>query len=129
MRKLRQYMTLVILGNWVAGIWHLFLAAKVVAPPNNNGSWIAISVMTGLHLAVLAAVWKLPVKGTGIVSCLFFLAALVSGVYEHFLHPGANNIFKIVPSDSKTLFDASVYILAGLELLGCWLATRFLTGG
>jgi len=76
-------------------MWHLFLAAKILPPPNNNVSWLAIVLLTSLHLGVSITLWKLSDKFTGLVSLIFFLAALGVDLYEHFLHKSPNNVFMV----------------------------------
>jgi len=126
--KLRQLTMIVIIGNWVVGVWHLFLVAKILVPPNNKVSRTAIILITLGHLSVLGALWKLAEKWAAVVSLVLFLVALGVGIYEHFLGPGPNNVFRVALGGTGTLFAVSVYILVGLELLGCWLAARLLTG-
>lgn len=101
---------------------------KILAPPDNSANWTAIGLMTVGHLAVLGFVWKLAEKWAGVVSLAFFLAAVGVGAYEHFLGPVPTNVFRVAAGRTGTLFDVTVYVLTGLELLGCWLGGRLLTG-
>jgi hypothetical protein len=116
----------VVIAHWVVATLHLFLAAKVLPAPNNNVSWLAITLITLWHLGVSIALWKLRDRLAGLVSLIFFLAALGADLYEHFLHASANNIFMVSPGDWTTRFDASVYILLALEILGCLLGILLL---
>jgi hypothetical protein len=77
-------------------------------------------------LGVFIALWKLSDKLTGFVSSIFFLAALGADLYEHFLHASANNVFTVAPGDWTPPFDASVFILLALEILGCLLGILLL---
>jgi hypothetical protein len=120
MTKARMLILLVI-AHWVVAVLHLFVAAKVLPAPNNNVGWLAITLITFGHLCVSIAVWKLGDKLAGLVSVLFFLAALGADLYEHFLHASANNVFMLTPGDWTVRFDASVFLLLALEILGCLL--------
>ena len=109
-------------------VWHLFLAAKVLPAPNNNVSWLAITLITFGHLVVSVALWKLSNKFAGLVSLIFFLAALGADLYEHFLHASANNVFMVARGDSIAWFDASVFILLAFEIVGCLLGILLFGG-
>jgi len=126
MTKARMLILLVVIAHWVVAVLHLFLAAKVLPAPNNNVSWLAITLLTLGHLIVSIAVWKLRDKLSGLVSLIFFLAALGADLYEHFLHASANNVFTVAPGDWTARFDASVFILLALEILGCLLGILLL---
>ena len=44
MTKLRRFALFVVFGHWFIAILHLFLAANVLAAPNDKVSWLAISI-------------------------------------------------------------------------------------
>jgi len=44
MTKARMLTLLVVSAHWVVAVLHLFLAAKVLPAPNNNVSWLAITL-------------------------------------------------------------------------------------
>jgi len=129
MTRARVLTLLVVIAHWVVAVVHLFFAAKVLPAPNNHVSWLAITLITAGHLivsVVLCALWKLGDKFAGLVSLIFFLAALSADLYEHFLHASANNVFSVASGDWTARFDASVFILLGLEILGCLLGILLL---
>ena len=126
MTRARLLTLLVVVAHWVVAVVHLFLAAKVLPAPNNNVSWLAVALITLGHLVVSIALWKLSDKPTGLVSLVFFLAALSADLYEHFLHASANNVFTVAPGDWTARFDVSVFILVALEILGCLLGILLL---
>jgi hypothetical protein len=119
---------LVVVAHWIVAVSHLILAAKVLPAPNNSVSWLAITLITFGHLAVFIGLWKLSDKVTGLVSLIFFLAALGADLYEHFLHASANNVFMVAPGDWTARFDASVFVLLALEIVGCLLGILLLSG-
>jgi hypothetical protein len=127
MTRARMLTLLVVVAHWVVAVVHLFFAAKVLPAPNNTVSWLAVTLITSGHLVVSVALWKLSDKPAGLVSLIFFLAALSADLYEHFLHASANNVFTVAPGDWTARFDASVFILLALEILGCLLGI-FLLG-
>ena len=129
MEKLRTLALLLVVTHGIVAIWHLFLAAKILPPPNNNVSWLAVILLTSLHLSVSIALWKLSTKFTWLVSLTFFLAALSADLYEHFLHASPNNVFTVAPGSWTTWFDASVFVLLALEILGCLLAILLRSDG
>jgi hypothetical protein len=117
-------LAIVVVAHWIVAVCHLFLAANILPAPNNNVSWLAIILITSGHLCVLIALWKLMDKLAGPVSLLFFLAALIADLYEHFLHASANNVFMVAASGWTCWFDASVFVLLALEIVGCSLVIR-----
>ncbi|MGA9688091.1 MAG: hypothetical protein WBQ81_15150 [Candidatus Sulfotelmatobacter sp.] len=72
--------------------------------------------------------WKLSDKVAGLVSVIFFLAAMSADLYEHFLHASQNNVFMVARGDWTAIFNVSVFILLALEILGCSLGTIMLGG-
>ena len=119
---------LVVVAHWMIAVWHLFLAAKVLPTPNDKVSWLAITLITCGHLAVSIALWTLRDKLAGLVSLIFFVAALSADLYEHFLHASANNVFTVAPGNWTPWFDASVFVLLALEIVGCLLGILLLSG-
>jgi hypothetical protein len=119
---------LIVVAHWIVAVGHLFLAAKVLPAPNNNVSWLAITLITFGHLGVSIALWKLSDRISGLVSLIFFLAALSADLYEHFLHASANNVFTVAPGDWTAGFDASVFVLLALEIVGGLLGILLLGG-
>ena len=118
MTKLRILALLVVIAHWVVAVLHLFLAAEVLAAPNNKVSWLAITLITLGHLCVSVVLWQLSERRAGFISLIFFLAALSADLYEHFVHASANNVFTVARGDWTAWFDASVFILLALEILG-----------
>ena len=92
MTRLRTLTLLIVVAHWIVAIWHLFLAAGVLPAPNNNVSWLAVVLLTLLHGGVSIALWKISDKLIGLVSIIFFLAALSADLYEHFLHASGNDV-------------------------------------
>jgi hypothetical protein len=126
MTKARKLILLVVIAHWFVAVLHLFLAAKVLPAPNNHVGLLAVTLITLGHLVVSVGVWKLGDRLTGLVSLIFFLAALSADLYEHFLHASANNVFMVAPGDWTAGFDVSVFFLLGLEILGCLLGILLL---
>jgi len=128
MTKPRTLALQVVVAHWLVAVWHLFLAAKILPAPNNHVSWLAIVLITSGHLGVSLALWKLGDNLAGLVSLIFFLAALGADLYEHFLNASPNNVFTVGRGDWTTWFVASVFVLLGLEILGCSLGILSLGG-
>lgn len=126
MNNFRTLALLVLAAHWIVAVVHLFLAAEILPPPNNHVGSLAIILITAGHLIVSLAVWKLGERISGLVVLIFFLAAMSADLYEHFLHSSLNNIFMVMPGSWTAGFDASVFALLALELVGCWLGIRSL---
>ena len=127
MTKARRLTLLVVIAHWVVAVLHLFLAAKVLPAPNSNVSWLAITLIMLGHLGVSIGLWELSDKLAGLVSLIFFFAALGADLYEHFLHASPNNVFVVAAGDWTARFDASVVLLLALEILGCMLGILLLS--
>ena len=126
--KPRMFALLVIVAHWLDAVVHLFLAAKVLPPPSDHVSWLAVTLITSGHLVVAIVLWTLSDKISGFVSLIFFLAAMGADLYEHFLHASANNVFMVAAGDWTAGFDVSVAVLLALEILGCALGIALLAG-
>jgi len=119
---------IVVVAHWIVAVWHLFLAAKILPAPNNNVSWLAIILITSGHLCVSLALCKLSDRLAGLVLLVFFLAALGTDLYEHFVHASPNNVFMVMADNWRAWFDASVAGLLALEILACSLGIALLSG-
>ena len=128
MTKARTLALLAVAAHWLVAIWHLFLAANVLPAPNNHVSSLAIILITSGHAVVSILLWKLSDKVAGLVSVIFFLAAMSADLYEHFLHASQNNVFMVARGDWTAIFEVSVFILLALEIVGCLLGTIVLDG-
>jgi hypothetical protein len=104
------------------------LQQKFCQLQNNKVSGLAIVLITSGRVALLIALWKLSDKLSGLVSLIFFLAALGADLYKDFLHAAANNVFMVAISNWTAPFDASVFALLALEVLGCSLGVLSLSG-
>jgi hypothetical protein len=124
----RTLTLLVVVAHWIVAVGHLFLAAEVLPPPNNQVGWLAVTLITLGHLAVSLALWTLSDRIAGLVSLIFFLAAFSADLYEHFLHASANNVFTVASGGWTAPFDVSVFILLALEIVGCLLGILLLGG-
>ena len=121
MTKARTLALVVVAAHCIVAIWHLFLAAKILPAPNNHVGWLAITLITSGHVVVSILLWRLSEKVAGLVSVIFFLAAMSADLYEHFLHASLNNVFMVARGDWTAMFDVSVFILLALEIAGCLL--------
>src|SRR6202161_3290622 len=128
MTKLRVLTLLVVVAHWGDDIGHLFLAAKNLPAPNAHVCSLAVILITSGHLVVSVALWELGDRIGGCISLIFFLAALSADLYEHFLHASGNNVFTVTPGNWTPWFDASVFVLLALEIVGCLLGILLLSG-
>jgi hypothetical protein len=127
MKQPNRLALFVVVAHWIVTFGHLFLAAKVLPGPNNEVSSLAITLISLGHLVVSVALWKLSDKFAGWISLIFFLAALSADLYEHFLHASPNSIFTVT-GPGTVGFDASVFVLLALEILGCCLGVLSVSG-
>jgi len=109
-------------------VWHLFIVAKIPPAASNNVNWLAVGLVTLFHFVVTVAWWKLSDRFASWVLFVFFVVVMGAGMYEHFLGPGTNNIFRVAPGSWTAAFQISVFLLVFFEILGCWLGIRFLMG-
>jgi hypothetical protein len=129
LKRLRMLAMGLIAANWILAVGHLYLVEKMLPRPEYKVSWAGVGMMTLLHLIAASATWKLSNRWAGGILVLFWSAAMISGVYEHFLHVGPNNIFRVAAGDWTGLFDGSVFALLAVEAAGLWLAIRLVGSG
>jgi hypothetical protein len=122
-RKLLLWSVPIVLGHFVAVIWHLFLLVKV--QPGTPRFFPPLLILFNLFpVAGLVALAKGLRKLAGSLIILPLAIALVIGTYAHFLSPGTDNISRI-PAGYLTLsFQISAVLLVLLEALGCWVGIR-----
>ena len=123
---MRRILLLVVVAHWIIAVAHLFVAARVLPTPNDTVSWVAITLITVGHLGMVLVSWRLSEGLTGLVSLLFFLAALGADLYEHFLHASGNNVFMLPRVAWTVEFVVSVVALLALEVIGLWLGILLL---
>lgn len=128
MTKARTLALLVVVAHWMVAIIHLFFAAEVLPPPNNHVAGMAIILITAGHLLVSLVLWKVGDTLSGLISLIFFLAAMSADLYGHFLHASGNNVFMVASGSWTVWFDVSVAMLLALEILGCLIGTWMLGG-
>jgi hypothetical protein len=122
-RKLLLWSAPIVLGHFVAVIWHLWLLVKV--QPNTPRFFPPLLILFNLFpVAGLVALAKAFRKLTGSMILLPLAIALVIGTYAHVLSPGTDNILRMPPGDLRLSFQISAMLLALLEALGCWVGIR-----
>lgn len=118
----------VVLAHWVDAVVHLFFVAGILPAPYDKVSPMAVILISVGHRLVAIVLWTLPKKWGGAISLVFFLAAMGANLYEHFLHEAPNNVFVLGFGARTAAFDASVFVLLALEIVGCLLAILLLGG-
>jgi hypothetical protein len=122
-RKLLLWSALVVLGHFVAVIWHLLLLVKV--QPSTPRFFPPLLILFNLFpVAGLVALAKGFRKTAGSMIILPLAIALVIGTYAHFLSPGSDNIMRMPSGDLRLSFQISAMLLELLEALGCWVGIR-----
>ena len=117
-RKLLLWSVPIVLGHFVAVIWHLLLLVKV--QPNTPRLFPPLLILFNLFpVAGLVALAKGFRKLAGSMIILPLAIALVIGTYAHFLSPGTDNILRMPSGDLRLAFQISATLLALLEALGC----------
>lgn len=124
MKGWRLFGLLIIAAHWAAAVWHFVLSAKIFPTAANGIDWLPIVFVSAVHLGVSVLWWTVSVRLAGWVLLVLLSTALGVGVYEHFLGPGPNTIFRVPPTNWTAAFRASVLVLLALEILGCWLGLR-----
>jgi len=126
---MRKIAPLLVIAHWIIAVSHLFLVARILPAPYDKVSWLGITFITLGHWLVTILLWTLSDKVGGVISLIFYWAAMSADLYEHFLHDSPNNVFDLVASSSGTMwFEASVFLLLGLEIAGCLLGIAMVKG-
>jgi hypothetical protein len=122
-RKLLLWSALIVLGHFVAVVWHLLLLVKV-QPSTPRFFPLSVILLNLFPVAGLVALAKGFRRLAGTMIILPLAIPLVIGTYVHFLSPGSDNIFHMPAGDLRLPFQASAVLLALLEALGCWTGLR-----
>ncbi len=128
MIKARLFGVFLVLAHGAIGDWHLIVAARAVPASAPMSLTLPLAMIALLHIAVAVVAWLGPARPAGLVLLVFFAAVLVFDLYEHFLGPELNNIFRVAPGEWRSEFQTSVLLLLASELLGLWAATRLWLG-
>jgi len=122
-RKLLLWSVPIVIGHFVAVVWHLLLLVKV--QPGTPGFLPALLI--GINLLPVAGLAAF-VKGFPKVAASMITVplgiALVIGAYSHFLSPGTDNVLRMPPGELRVPFQVSATLLVVLEGLGCWVGLR-----
>lgn len=122
-RTLLLWSAPIVVGHFIAVIWHLFLVVKV--QPGFPRSALPLMILVNLvPVAGLVAVAKEFTKLAGCLITLPLTIVLVIGTYAHFLSPGADNILHMPPGNLRLPFQISAVLLVLLEALGGWVGIR-----
>jgi len=122
-RKLLLWSVPIVLGHFVAVIWHLLLLVKV--QPSTPRFFPPMLILFNLFpVAGLVALAKGLSKLAASMIILPFAIALVIGTYAHFLSSGTDNILRMPSGDLRLSFQISAVLLVLLEAIGCWVAIR-----
>lgn len=124
MKSWRLFGLLIIAAHWAAAVWHFVLLAKIFPTAPKGTDWLPIVFVSAVHLGLSVLWWTVSIRLAGWVLLVLLSAAMGAGVYEHFLGPGPNTIFRVPSTNWTAAFRASVFVLLVLEILGCWLGFR-----
>lgn len=125
MRKLYWYATLFVLAHAVVVFWHLELLARLGTALRSDQVPLFAGLANMVPLIAVIFLWAhFPRVGGWLL--LFLAVPLAIGGYSHFLSPGSDNVFRMVPGDLTSGFRISAVLLFVLELLSVWLSVQIL---
>jgi hypothetical protein len=125
-RSLLLWSAAIVVGNFLAVVWHLVLLIKV--QPSTPGFLPRLLILLNLLpiAGVLVFAKGLPRLAAGAI-LLPLSVGLVIGAYSHFLSSGSDNVLRMPPGPLRLTFQLSAMLLVILEGLGCWVGFRMLT--
>jgi hypothetical protein len=104
-----------------------FVDTREINPALTRENVLLFASLVNLLPAIaLILLWTNRPKTAGGLLLLFFVIPFAIGSYEHFLGPGPDNVFRMVPGEWTLPFQASAVLLVLLELLGCWTSFQIL---
>jgi hypothetical protein len=125
MRRLLWSASFVVLAHAVVVYWHLVLLARLGTTLRSDQVPIFAILANTIPLIALISLWAhFPKVGASLL--LFLAVPLVIGGYSHFLSPGSDNVFRMVPGELTSAFRISALLLLLLEFLGCLLSIQIL---
>jgi hypothetical protein len=125
MRKLYCYATLIVLVHAVVVFLHLELLARLGSAWRPEQVLIFASLANLIPVVAVILLWAhFPKVGGWLL--LFLAVPLTIGGYSHFLSPGSDNVFRMIPDELTFAFRVSAVLLFVLEVLSCWAAVQIL---
>jgi len=125
-RRLAFWSAAIVVGNFLAIIWHLLLLVEVQPSTPNFLPPLLLAVNLFPIAGILAFTRGFPKLAAGMIIVPLGVA-LVIGSYSHFFSPGADNVFRMPLGPLRLTFQVSAMLLVILEGLGCWFGFRMLT--
>jgi hypothetical protein len=115
--------TVIVLGHFVAVVWHLYLVLRL--QPHFPRLTIPLLIfMNLLPVSGIVALAKGHRKSAATLITVPMAVALIIGVVAHFLRPGTDNVLHMPPGVLVKPFQVSAVLLVFLEALGCWVGLR-----
>ena len=110
MRKLYWYATLVVLAHAVVVFWHLELLAWLGSALTPERVPLFATLANLIPMVAVILLWAhFPRVGAWLL--LFWAVPLAIGGYSHFLSPGSDNVFRMVPGELTLAFRVSAVLL------------------
>lgn len=119
---------LLVIAHGAIADWHLAVAAKAVPATAPANLAVPLTLIALVHIVIAVAAWAAAPAARGRLLSIFFALSLLFNVYEHFLGPEPNSIFRVAPGEWAGTFRISVFILTATEIIGLWLGARLLLG-
>lgn len=125
--KIKRFGTAVVLVNaiviWLHGQAHEKLGVNTFDWPGNSFIYI---VIVAAPLIAMILLWT-RLQHFGIWLLFGAMAgSLLFGAYNHFIAITSDHVSHLPPGDSQTLFRVTAVLMAGIELLGGWMAWQAL---
>jgi energy-converting hydrogenase Eha subunit A len=121
-----KYTTLIVVAHLLANVAHGFAHRELRVGLTPSGSFFVIVVVLVLPLLAMGLVWISKKQLGLILLSSSMLAALIFGLYHHFLAAGADHIHSQPSSAWGVTFVFTAYALLITEAMGTYVGINFL---
>ncbi len=120
MRWARVYGTIAVLAHAVVAGEHGAAHRRLGLELSTFQKEFVLLVIVVAPLIALVLLWTRASRAGAALLLASMAAALLFGVYYHFLLPGPDNVFHVPPGDARMPFQLTSVLLLITEGFGCW---------
>jgi hypothetical protein len=111
--------TSIVAANFIVTIWHVYVLGRL--QPEMTGAQLVLfgGAINLVPICAMALLWTSRQRTAGLIFAVFFGVVFTIELYEHFLRPGADNVFTMAPGAWTLPHRLSASLLVVVDALGC----------
>jgi hypothetical protein len=124
MNRIPLYGTVIVLCNCGATVWHLLALAGLHSMLSEGQIVLIVTLVNLIPFTAAILLWtRFRTIGGWLLLASLGIGLLI-GIYEHFLRPSPNNVFRVAPGEWTSQFRITAVPLMIVEGLGCWIGVK-----